>query len=94
MSNKFSVGDLVELSHFGQTVAGDFDIRYGIVVKGPYTMGLPDGGMPEGFHVAYDILIGDELIKTIPGIFLLRMDKDEEDNEGVEKMVMGDGPDS
>jgi hypothetical protein len=48
---------------------------------------------PEGFHVAYDIMIGDELIKRVPSIFLLRMDKDEEDNERVEKLVIGDGPD-
>ena len=93
MEHKFKVGDLVELSDFGKTIAGDWKIKYGIVVKGPYSMGLPGEGMPEGFYVAYDVMLGDELIKRIPSQFILRMDKDEEDNMRVEKMVVGDGSD-
>jgi len=93
VEHKFKLGDLVELSDFGKTIAGDWKIKYGIVVKGPYSMGLPGGGMPEGFYVAYDVMLGDELIKRIPSQFILRMDKDEEDNMRVEKMVVGDGSD-
>ena len=92
MEHKFIVGDLVELSDFGKVMAGDWKIRYGIIVKGPYSMALPGSGMPEGFYTAYDVMLGDELIKRIPVQFILRMDKDEENNERVEKMVMGDGP--
>ena len=86
MGRKFQVGDLVELSNFGNSVAGDWDLKYGIVVKGPYTFGLPEDDSPEGFHIAYDIMLGDELIKRVPSTFLLRMDKNEEDNERVEKV--------
>ena len=93
MEHKFKVGDLVELSDFGRTIAGDWKIKYGIIVRGPYSMGLPGGGMSEGFYTAYDVMLGDELIKRIPSQFSLRMDKDEESNERVEKMVIGDGPD-
>ena len=93
MEHKFKLGDLVELSDFGKTIAGDWKIKYGIVVKGPYSMGHPGGGMPEGFYIAYDVMLGDELIKRIPSQFILRMDKDEEDNMRVEKMVVGDGSD-
>ena len=93
MEHKFKVGDLVELSDFGKTIAGDWKIKYGIIVKGPYSMGLPGGGMPEGFYAAYDVMLGDELIKRIPSQFILRMDKDEDDNERVEKVVIGDRPD-
>lgn len=93
MKHKFKVGDLVELSDFGQAIAGDWDVKYAVVVKGPYSFGWPADDSPEGFHVAYDVMIGDELIKRIPSIFLLRMDKDEESNERVEKMVIGDSPD-
>ena len=93
MEHKFKIGDLVELSDFGKVMAGDWKIKYGIVVKGPYSMGLPGSGMPEGFYTAYDIMLGDELIKRVPSTFLLRMDKNEKDNERVEKVVIGDRPD-
>ena len=90
MEHKFKVGDLVELSDFGKTIAGDFKIKYGIVIKGPYSMGFPDDGTAEGFYTAYDVMIGEELIKRIPSQFILRMDKDEEDNQRVEKVVIRD----
>ncbi len=93
MEHKFQVGDLVELSDFGKTIAEDWTIKYGIVVKGPYSMGLPGDGTPEGFYTAYDVMLGDELIKRIPSQFILRMDKDEDDNERVEKVVIGDRSD-
>ena len=94
MNPKFKVGDLVELSDFGQTVAGDPGNEYAVIIKGPYSFGYPVDDSPEGFHIAYDIMIGDELIKRVPSIFLLRMDKDEEDNERVEKMVVGNREDN
>jgi len=93
VQHKFKIGDLVELSDFGKVMAGDWEIKYGIIVRGPYSMGLPGSGEPEGFYTAYDIMLGDELIKRIPTQFILRMDKNEEDNERVEKLVIGDGPD-
>tara|TARA_Y100000593_G_scaffold95018_1_gene198354 strand:+ start:10429 stop:10719 length:291 start_codon:yes stop_codon:yes gene_type:complete len=89
---KFKVGDLVELSDFGKTLAGDWEIKYGIVVKGPYSMGLPGGGMPEGFYMAYDVMIGDELFKRIPSQFILRMDRDEDGNKQVEKVAVTNAP--
>lgn len=85
MKNKFQIGDLVELSEFGRTIAGDWEIKYGVIVKGPYSMGLPDAGTPEEFYIAYDVMIGDELIKKIPSQFILRMDNNHEDDED-EKM--------
>ncbi len=93
MEYKFKIGDLVELSDFGRTMAGDWEIKYGVIVRGPYSMGIPGDGMPQGFYMAYDIMIGNELIKRIPSQFILRMDKDEETNERVEKVVIGNGPD-
>ena len=89
MEHKFQVGDLVELSDFGKTIAGDWEVRFGIVVKGPYSFGLPDDGMAEGFYTAYDVMLGDELIKRVPSQFILRMDKNEENNKRVEKVVIG-----
>tara|TARA_R110000824_G_scaffold153019_3_gene324493 strand:+ start:295 stop:582 length:288 start_codon:yes stop_codon:yes gene_type:complete len=85
VEHKFEVGDLVELSDFGRTIAGDWIIKYGIIIKGPYSMGLPSDGGPRGFYTAYDIMLGEELIKRIPSEFILRMDKEEENNEQVEK---------
>jgi len=93
VNHKFKVGDLVELSDFGQTVAGDPGNEYAVIIKGPYSFGFPVDDSPEGFHIAYDIMIGDELIKRVPSIFLLRMDKDEENNDRVEKVVIRDRPD-
>ena len=93
VKTKFKIGDLVELSDFGKCMAGDFDFRYGIIISEPYSMSVPDTTQPEGFYIAYDVMIGQELFKRIPSEFILRMDKNEEDNDRVEKMVMGDGPD-
>lgn len=90
MAHKFKAGDLVELSDFGKMIAGDWKVKYGIIIRGPYSVGLPGGGMPEGFYTAYDVMLGDELIKRIPSEFILRMDKDEEGNEAVEKVVVRD----
>ena len=93
MENKFKIGDLVELSDFGQIVAGDSGSEYAVIIRGPYSFGFPANDSPEGFHIAYDIMIGDELIKRVPSIFLLRMDKDEENNDRVEKVAIRDCPD-
>jgi hypothetical protein len=93
VKHKFKVGDLVELTDFGKVMAGDWEIKYGIIVRGPYSMGLPGSGMPEGFYTAYDVMLGDELIKRIPTQFILRIDKDEENNERVEKVVVRDRED-
>jgi len=90
VAHKFKAGDLVELSDFGKMIAGDWKVKYGIIIRGPYSVGLPGGGMPEGFYTAYDVMLGDELIKRIPSEFILRMDKDEEGNEAVEKVVVRD----
>jgi hypothetical protein len=90
VGHKFKVGDLVELSDFGKVMAGDWEMKYGVIVKGPYSMGLPGGQEPEGYYIAYDIMLGDELIKRIPIQFIMRMDKDEENNKSVEKMVIRD----
>jgi len=91
VTHKFKVGDLVELSDFGQAMAGDWDLKYGIIVKGPYSIGYPYQQLPEGFYTAYDVMLGHELIKRIPSEFILRMDKDEEDNKAVEKVVVRNG---
>ena len=92
MDREFKVGDLIELSDFGKVMGGDWEIKYGIIVRGPYSMGFPGERMPEGFYTAYDVMLGDKLVKSIPSQFILRMDRDEEDNERMEKLAGGNSP--
>ena len=87
MSGKFKVGDLILLNDFGRLVMDDSRIRPGLIVEGPYNMiyaftfqVFEDEEQNYDFW-SYDILIGGELIKTIPEDFIESVIKNGEEHE-------------
>ena len=87
MSGKYKIGDLVLLNDFGRLVMDDSRIRPGLIVEGPYNMiyaftfqVFEDDEQDYTFW-SYDILIGGELINTIPEDFIESVIKEEDDEE-------------
>jgi len=87
---KYSKGDLVKLSDFGKLIAGDNEYNIGVIVDGPYNLLTPLGAETTTYYEAYDVLVGDEVMKRVPTEFLHRMTEYEENTERVEKMDNGD----
>ncbi len=85
----FKVGELVKLSDFGKLIHGDKLCGVGIVLSEPYDLLTPLGSEETTYYEAYDLLVGDEVIKGIPTDFLNRMT----DNEKMEEMAKRDKAD-
>ena len=90
---EYEKGDLVRLSDFGKLLAGDMDCDIGMIVKGPYDLSVKTGDVVTTYYVAYDVLIGNEIMERVPTAFLKRMINDEEDIARVEKVDSGDKAD-
>lgn len=90
---KFKKGELVRLSDFGKLIHGDKLCSVGIVLSEPYDLLTPLGAKQTSYYEAYDLLVGDEVIKGIPTEFLYRMMNNEEPDEEVEEMVKRDSTD-
>lgn len=86
---EFKKGELVKLSDFGKLIHGDKLCSVGIILSGPYDLMTPLSSPTTTYYEAYDLLVGDEVIKGIPREFLFRMTKDEE----MEKMAKRDSTD-
>ncbi len=84
---EFKKGELVRLSDFGKLIHGEAQIDIGIVVSESYNLLTPLGNEETSYYEAYDLLVGDEVIKGIPTEFLHRMTDNEKDDEKVEKAV-------
>tara|TARA_Y100000593_G_C4309476_1_gene337605 strand:- start:2568 stop:2843 length:276 start_codon:yes stop_codon:yes gene_type:complete len=90
---KYKKGDLVRLSDFGKLIVGEADCDVGMILEGPYDLSVKTGDVVTTYYIAYDILVGSELMKRVPAEFLKRMTKDEENIARMEKMVDGDETD-
>ena len=90
---KYKKGDLVLLSDFGRLISGEMEYNVGMVLEGPYDLSIKTGKKVTTYYIAYDVLVGDELIKRIPVDFLKRMTKNEKDTERVEEVADGDRAD-
>ena len=84
-------GDLVRLSEFGRLIAGERTYNTGVILEGPYDLSVKTGKTVTTYYIAYDIMVGDEVMKRVPADFLKRMTENEEDFERMEAMVGGDG---
>ena len=82
----FKKGELVRLSDFGKLIHGDRECSVGIVLSEPYDLLTPLGADETSYYEAYDLLVGDEIMKAVPTEFLNRMTKDEKSNKRVEKV--------
>ena len=83
----FKKGELVRLSDFGKLIHGDRLCSVGIVLSEPYDLLTPLGAKETSYYEAYDLLVGDEVMKGIPTEFLLRMTKDEESKIKMEEVA-------
>ena len=83
----FKKGELVRLSDFGKLIHGDRLCSVGIVLSEPYDLLTPLGAKATSFSEAYDLLVGDEVMKGIPTEFLHRMTKDEENEIKMEEVA-------
>lgn len=90
---EYKKGDLVRLSDFGKLIAGDMGCDVGMVLEGPYDLSVKTGDVVTTYYVAYDILVGDEMMKMVPIDFLKRMAKDEESVTRMEKVDSGNKAD-
>ena len=90
---KFKKGELVRLSDFGKLIHGDRLCSVGIVLSEPYDLLTPLAAEQTSYYEAYDLLVGDEVIKGIPTEFLYRMMNNDEPDEEVEKVVNRDSTD-
>jgi hypothetical protein len=81
----FKIGELVKLSDFGMLIHGNKRFSVGIVLSEPYDLLTPLGSKETTYYEAYDLLIGDEVIKGIPIQFLYRMTEDEKVEEMAER---------
>lgn len=74
----FTVGNLVLLSKFGQTVIIPNPAKIGIVITGPvhhiYECTNSDATIK---YCTYDVMFGSELLTDIPEEFLMRMENDD-----------------
>ena len=84
-------GDLVRLSEFGRLITGERTYNTGVILEGPYDLSVKTGKTVTTYYIAYDIMVGDEVMKRVPADFLKRMTENEEDFERMEAMVGGDG---
>lgn len=89
----FKKGELVRLSDFGKLIHGDRLCSVGIVLSEPYDLLTPLGAKETTYYEAYDLLVGDEVIKGIPIEFLHRMTEDEENEIKMEEMAKRDSTD-
>ena len=83
----FKKGELVRLSDFGKLIHGDRLCSVGIVLSEPYDLLTPLGAKETSYYEAYDLLVGDEVMKGIPTEFLHRMTKDEENEIKMEEVA-------
>jgi hypothetical protein len=86
---EYKKGDLVRLSDFGKMLSGEMDCNVGMVLEGPYDLSVKTGTEVTTYYIAYDILVGDEIMKSVPVDFLRRMTKNEKDIERVERVADG-----
>ena len=74
MQGEYSVGDLIYLNDFGRLVLDNNRLRIGIVVGGPFEMVysyFPQTVNDEAFtFLCYDVIIGGEIITTVPEDFI------------------------
>ncbi len=82
----FKKGELVKLSDFGKLIHGDRSCSVGIVLSEPYNLLTPLGAEETTYYEAYDLLVGDEVIKAVPTQFLHRMTENEKSDKGMEKV--------
>ena len=90
---KYKKGDLVRLSDFGMMLSGEMDCNIGMILQGPYDLSVKTGETVTTYYIAYDILVGNEVMKRVPADFLKRMTRDEEINTRVEEVADGDESD-
>ena len=83
----FKKGELVRLSDFGKLIHGERKYDVGIVLSESYNLLTPLGNEETIYYEAYDLLVGDEVVKGIPTEFLHRMTDDEKNDEKVEKTI-------
>ena len=83
-------GDLVRLSEFGRLIAGEKMYTTGVILEGPYDLSIKTGEKVTTYYIAYDILVGDEVMKRVPVDFFKRMVQDEKDIKGMETLADGD----
>ena len=83
----FRKGELVRLSDFGKLIHGEKQHNVGIILSEPYNLLTPLGREETIYYEAYDLLVGDEVVKGIPTEFLHRMTNDEKNDEKVEKIT-------
>ncbi len=83
----FKKGELVRLSDFGKLIHGDRLCSVGIILSEPYDLLTPLGAKETSYYEAYDLLVGDEVMKGIPTEFLHRMTKDEESKIKMEEVA-------
>ena len=84
---------MVRLSDFGKLISGDRISDYGIIISEPYDLLTPIGSEITTYYEAYDLLVGDEILKGVPTEFIYRMTKDEESIKRMEKMDKRDQSD-
>ena len=83
----FKKGELVKLSDFGKLISGDRLSGYGIIISEPYDLLTPLGSETTTYYEAYDLLVGDEVMKGVPTQFIYRMTQNEESNKRMEEVV-------
>ena len=83
---EYKKGDLVRLSDFGKLIAGDMGCDIGMILEGPYDLSVKTGDVVTTYYIAYDVLIGSELMERVPVDFLKRMTKYEENNTRMEEV--------
>ena len=75
MKDDYKVGDLIVLSEFGRLVLDNNRVRIGIIIGGPFNMVYSFSYFPmeeDGYEfICYDIMIGGELITTVPDEFIV-----------------------
>ena len=74
MEGEYKVGDLIYLNDFGRLVLDSNRLRIGIIIAGPLRMVysyFPQNVDEDDFIFwCYDIIIGGDLITTVPEDFL------------------------
>ena len=89
----FKKGELVKLSDFGKLISGDRLSGYGIIISEPYDLLTPLGSETTTYYEAYDLLVGNEVMKGVPTQFIYRMTQNEESNKRMEEVVKRDETD-
>jgi hypothetical protein len=78
---KYKVGDLVKLTEFGSLVIDENKKRVGLITRGPLNFLYPEQpfATEEQFqYLSYDIMMGEELIISVPQEFIMPLEKDED----------------